>query len=505
MIPDSTPTGAAGVLLSDNFSLVDGHLTPDVILQKVGTNKRIPYNADSDTDTARGTALLAALDDAEDGDLIKLGAGTFDLGTGTLDLQLGAGSSVSLIGAGMNLTEIVSGAGSVTSEATPIVVPPVAGTIADLTITGDLSDGKYQYPIGCTTANSNFTDLIIRNVAVSADAGGIYIYLSGACYGKFYNLRATARGVAGVLVGGGVYELFNCYFYDEGPSATPLNGSARGLFVSGPTVHAVASFFAAINGGNNANEAVLVDDGLCVLIACRASASNTGTVTPYHLYCASGTLIYDPATQFDETPAINGGCTKGTAWGITPGATGLALLDDTSAAAARNTLGASGGVFPESVGGTGLSTRYRFIAQSSLAGTNVQSLRFGAWNTIDVNCLDEEVLDEGGAYTLSTATFTAPVDGYYKFHVILGVNGIESSRNLFLSLLVNGSTRYHLASDIGSTGKIVAATSTRILHLSATDTVNLSVYNADTGNNRDTANASGTSYNYFSGELIRAD
>ena len=42
--------------------------------------------------------------------------------------------------------------------------------------------------------------------------------------------------------------------------------------------------------------------------------------------------------------------------GTTPGVTGLALLDDATASAARDTLGATSGVFPVAAGGTGAAT-----------------------------------------------------------------------------------------------------------------------------------------------------
>src|SRR5262245_38159139 len=62
----------------------------------------------SNTDAARGTALLSAVGAATAGDLLYLSASTYDIGSGTIDLSNGGSGGISLQGSGMDQTIITS-------------------------------------------------------------------------------------------------------------------------------------------------------------------------------------------------------------------------------------------------------------------------------------------------------------------------------------------------------------------------------------------------------------
>lgn len=82
------------------------------------------------------------------------------------------------------------------------------------------------------------------------------------------------------------------------------------------------------------------------------------------------------------------------------------------AVGARNALGAVGGVWPVSMGGTGAASRYRVEALKDPAN---HAFSASGWTT--VTGYQYEMLDEGNCFDPSTGMFTAPVDGVYRVSV----------------------------------------------------------------------------------------
>lgn len=110
---------------------------------------------------------------------------------------------------------------------------------------------------------------------------------------------------------------------------------------------------------------------------------------------SGGVIRVSPAVRYDSAKT-SGTITKQEIFGAAPGATGLALLDDTTASAARDTLGATSGVFPVAAGGSGAGTltgllqgngtgAFTGVTNSTTVG---QALRVTGSNTYGWGALD---------------------------------------------------------------------------------------------------------------------
>ena len=149
--------------------------------------------ASDDTDTARGTILIAAVGDAVTGDSISLTANTFNIQTNHLDLSLGNTiTDVDLIGAG-KLTTIIQSSWSLIVDGSYAIVHPSNNSIVkDLSIVGTLTGEVYQSPWGAGTLDSAFTGAELTNVYLEAESDGIYIN-KDSCSGTISNITSVAK------------------------------------------------------------------------------------------------------------------------------------------------------------------------------------------------------------------------------------------------------------------------------------------------------------------------
>ena len=148
------------------------------------------YFPSSNTNAARGAALLAAFAAATNGDSVHLAAGTFDLGTSALDQSLGGTTAcVNLLGSGKYSTVITSNYRSA-SISYPVVR---AGSYCN-----DRRPHHHQHrwhtpSLGSVWGaadpghNHPFVHAVVRNVAMNGNADGIYVAETGASY-EAYNL-----------------------------------------------------------------------------------------------------------------------------------------------------------------------------------------------------------------------------------------------------------------------------------------------------------------------------
>jgi len=144
---------------------------PIVISHKDGTVT--PYRVATDSDIARGMALLNAMAAAVDGDVIQLSANTFDVQVNQIDLSLGGTGTVHLKGAGKYAT-IIKSALSVQLGTRASVHPGNNSITADLSIIGTVVPGP-QWVWGALTDDTSFTNAELINVYIQASIDGIYI------------------------------------------------------------------------------------------------------------------------------------------------------------------------------------------------------------------------------------------------------------------------------------------------------------------------------------------
>ncbi len=177
------------------------------------------YFPSSNTNAARGAALLAAFAAATNGDSVHLAAGTFDLGTSALDQSLGGTTAcVNLLGSGKYSTVITSNYRSA-SISYPVVRAGSYCTTADLTIT---NTGGTTPSLGSVWGaadpghNHPFVHAVVRNVAMNGNADGIYVAETGASY-EAYNLTInTTFDLVTMSDPAGTYSIYDSVLDSNG-------------------------------------------------------------------------------------------------------------------------------------------------------------------------------------------------------------------------------------------------------------------------------------------------
>jgi hypothetical protein len=144
------------------------------------------YPSASNTDVARGTALNNAVLALANGDVMYLTAGTFDIGTNTIDLSFGATGTANIHGAGKLLTIIKS------SVVGTIVIPGRTTQVTDLSIVGTLLTGDFQIPFGILETTTNMVLAWVKNVYMSAQTDGIYMSPSNIITSTLNVINVTA-------------------------------------------------------------------------------------------------------------------------------------------------------------------------------------------------------------------------------------------------------------------------------------------------------------------------
>jgi hypothetical protein len=374
----------------------------------------IHHGVGATTDAERGTALLTAVNTATAGDCIALSAGTFAI---TSPLLLDA-DKVTLQGQG-DQTVIDA---TVTNLAIKLY--------ADGLVCRDFKLTSSHAGIGWNSPDADFpvgfdgcTDFVIENITMTGDKDLVMFNTAAlVCTGRVTNCRFTnpaAQADALIdlqLAAGSEVVIEGCRLDGFNDVDLYLHGQVGAIYIIRDT---------NIVGGST--NSIVQEDGVTVTL------QNVN----YDASIASGTILH--AKTF----------------GVTPGATGIALLDDATASAARDTLGASSGTFPLSVGGTGATTA---AAARANLGTNFYSVMHAT--PIGINPAASStyyVLNLNGAAT--SAAFTGrvypPVAGTVtKASIVWTVqNTLASAQTFPLVLMKNGIDAATLTSTVALNGR----------------------------------------------------
>lgn len=333
---------------------------PVLLVKPNGVTRGFGYGAS--TDLARGAAFVAAVGAAASGDTVQLGPGTFDCGSSTVDCSKGDTGTVHIVGAGPGATKLQC---QPTASAVFITVGLVNGRYADFSIEQNNASDTFALCIGKSTGTKP-VGALLENLNIDADTDAI-VFVGNAVTDKV----ATLKGIVArsewdvVLLSVGTYVVIDCdlrssNFYQstlQSGKCLALNGEGVLYAFDTTCVHestsdgSTGACFYVVNG--------MTAGGTMYLHGCVADVSATSTGPKSLFMQAAGGpglgMIVDATTQYNAS-RTTGTITPASVYGLTPGSTGLALFDDTSASAARDTLGASSGVFPITAGGTGQST-----------------------------------------------------------------------------------------------------------------------------------------------------
>ena len=182
------------------------------------TGPATSYFPSSNTNAARGTALVAAFAAATNGDSVHLAAGTFDLGTSALDQSLGATGCANLLGSGKYSTVITSNYRS-TGLSFPVVRAGSYCTTADLTITntgGTSPNLGSVWGAADAAHNHPFVHAVVRNVAMNGNADGIYVAETGASYEASNLTINTTFDVVTMADPAGNYSIYDSFLDSTG-------------------------------------------------------------------------------------------------------------------------------------------------------------------------------------------------------------------------------------------------------------------------------------------------
>jgi len=255
-----------------------------------------------DTNAARGTLLRDVLAAARAGDLVLLGAATFDMGG---QQHVDFPDDVTVRGSGKLVTRITSSC--------PQSVDPAAtfelndgSVVEDLWLEGALYNGLYQPLVGTQLPQEYDIATYLRRVRITGDSDGIFVWGSSIYDYKLYaydcDIETRFDGVA--LLGSGLkktlIELYNCSITVSQPSAIPAHMSNAVNARSGT----VGLYNCTINVAGDENSAFT--NGIWNYNFGTSIVANT----VFNVSSPSG-QVYDLFVQNDTTATINGGSGSG--------------------------------------------------------------------------------------------------------------------------------------------------------------------------------------------------
>ena len=184
------------------------------------------YNPDSDTDLARGYALITASNNVVDRDVIYLANATYDISSSdNIDLSNNKKLfGVSLVGSGKYSTQIKSTWNNVDNFGSVIIQLGNASIVSDLSIIGYASSSLYQLPIG--TYSTVFSQSIIRNIYINVSSDGIYLNSGNNNSLTAYNVTCDTVFDC-VNIGGNFFtgSFYDCVFNTQHASTNPFPGT----------------------------------------------------------------------------------------------------------------------------------------------------------------------------------------------------------------------------------------------------------------------------------------
>ena len=261
------------------------------------------YTPSTDTNTARGSALLAAFAAGVNGDSVYLSANTFDLGTSAVDQSLNATGCVNLYGAGKFKTVITSLYNS-SSISYPVVRAGSNCTTADLTINNTGGTTPHLGSVwGAADPQHNhpFVHAFIRDVAMNGNADGIYVAENGASF-EAHNLTInTTWDVVTFADTAGNYSLYDSTFNTTGtyPVVTYTDCVWTAVFTPTTTVvNLFNSTCTSIDNNGQATNGYYVQRG-AVMNVYGGSVYTSGH-SPLDLQATSATINVTPAVVYSD-------------------------------------------------------------------------------------------------------------------------------------------------------------------------------------------------------------
>lgn len=194
--------------------------------------------SDGNSGTASGpfATIAHAISVAQPGDIIQMGAMWFCIGTGGVNVPDGVG----LVGAGMDVTTIVSDA----LAAAGCIVRPASNAVAsDFTVVGTAaypgSTNHFQLPLGSTSlaAQLPVVGATIKRVKTVGDSDGLYIRQSSnltqaTVIDCVFIAKFDAANIYFSAMANNVIDLIDCRAVSLGQSTCSAGNIARALAVS---------------------------------------------------------------------------------------------------------------------------------------------------------------------------------------------------------------------------------------------------------------------------------
>lgn len=409
----------------------------DVTLFRHG-NVQSPFNAASDTEAARGAAVVAALATAQDLDTIFITLQNYDVGNNALDLSLGGTGTVGLLGMDKYNSRIKSSfAGT-----TPVVHPGLTnGVVANLTIESNATSGSTAFLLGSRgTGNPTFNGARLQSLRLISDANGFYVQNNSACTATLIDVESNCNSFPVSIAGGStshVFEYYSCIFNAVGPSAANPGTSAAVNLVRG-TNRFYSTKFLCTNGGDTESSSIIVAGGTADLFSGRCVSTNTGLATALHIHVTSGTCNVGPGLIYDSTKT-SGTITKLNWFGVVPTTVGMSLVVAADAAAVRTAAGLG-------TSATHASTDYALVA-NNLSDVTASTARTNL----------------GAAASATTVTCTAPITGTgtlganLTIAIVAATGSVPGSMSAADKTKLDASTSSNTASTIvlrGASGEI---------------------------------------------------
>ena len=270
------------------------------------------YPALSDTDVGRGDALLLANSNHENGDVYYLTTGTFDIGTGFIDLSrvggytgLGPNSITgSIHGSGKTSTVITSSKDS--GDGTAVLVPGNdSSQTTDLTI--DQTSSTYTNPWGVNSFTGHMHNTWIVNVAMNGYVDGIHYYTNSGD-SDLTVINTTINSNYDTINIGDNHGTLNIYDSSFTNSSTQAGFYDRALVTVQQTVNIWGSTFTSLASSRSY--------GLYVVGGTVNLYSGSANGQTYDIF-TDGTVNYSSSFSFttssDDNSAgsINGGLNTG--------------------------------------------------------------------------------------------------------------------------------------------------------------------------------------------------
>jgi hypothetical protein len=193
------------------------------------------FAASDNTDSARGTALLRTVADAQDGDHIDLSTGVFDIGTSAIKQGLTNGGVFHLHGAGKARTTIKR-----TSGDNAIIVPCSHSQTTDLTLFAD-DPRSTMSGWGIFGAMADIVDTWLHNVCISNWTDGILFGGNVKITANIINTSIFTRWDAvyfSATGGASVINFYNCdCIATADTNAAGSDGQARCYAITGGTLN----------------------------------------------------------------------------------------------------------------------------------------------------------------------------------------------------------------------------------------------------------------------------